>query len=216
VRRVRKLQSTVGSCLRLVEGKLFERALLLSPARAEIALEDKLTAPAGAAADPPCVRFLPQALPRLPALSSALSARPAANGEPLLSIVALLGAYGCSEGQAAVTQASLIAFNDKVAATAGGSGGDDLYARSLRLGAAVSQPGPAAWESRHKYNSADFELHAAALTGVDEESDIRSLLATRLSVARKCLANVHVSLAHAVKCLANVHVSLAHAVTNRA
>jgi hypothetical protein len=96
-------RSTVGSCLRLIEGELFERALLLSPARAEGALEDMLAAPARGAADPPCVRFLPQALPRLPALSSALSARRTAHGEPLRSIVALLGAYGCPRGQAAVT-----------------------------------------------------------------------------------------------------------------
>jgi hypothetical protein len=75
---------------------------------------------------------------------------------------------------------------------------DELYALSLRLGAAVSQPGATAGESRHKYNSADFELHAATITGADEESDIRSLLATRLSVVRKCLANVNVPLAHAV------------------
>jgi hypothetical protein len=93
-----------------------------------------------------------------------------------------------------VTQPNLIALDDKIAATAG----DELYTRSLRLGAAASQPGGTAGESRHKYNSADFELHAAAITGTDEESDVRSLLATALSVVRKCLANVHVPLAHAV------------------
>jgi hypothetical protein len=196
--RAQAPESTVGSCLRLIEGKLFERALLLSPARAEGALEDMLAAPAGGAADPPCVRFLPQALPRLPAMSSALSARRTAVGEPLRSIVALLGAYGCPGGQAAVTQPNLIALDDKIAATAGGTAGDELYTRSLRLGAAAIQPGGTAGESRHKYNSADFELHAATITGTDEESDIRSLLATGLSVVCKCLANVHVPLAHAV------------------
>jgi hypothetical protein len=197
--RAQAPQSTVGSCLRLIEGKLFGRALLLSSARAEGALEDVLAAPAGGSADPPCVRFLPPALPHLPALSSALSARLAAVGEPLLLIMALLGAYGYPGGQAAVTQPNLIALNDKIAATAGGSAGDDLYTRhSLRLGAAVSQPGATTGESRHKYNSAYFELHAAVITGADEESDIRSLLATRLSVVRKCLANVNVPLAHAV------------------
>jgi hypothetical protein len=61
--------STVSSCLQLIEGKLFKRALLLSSARAEGALKDMPAAPAGGAADPQCVRFLPQALPRLPALS---------------------------------------------------------------------------------------------------------------------------------------------------
>jgi hypothetical protein len=103
-----------------------------------------------------------------------------------------------------VTQPNLIALNDKIAATAGGCGGDDLYTRSLRLGAAISQPGPATGKSLHKYNSADFELHAAAITGKDEESDIRSLLAAGLSVVRKCLANVNVSLAHAVTNRASV------------
>jgi hypothetical protein len=78
--RAQAPQSTVGSCLRLIKGKLFERTLLLSPVRAEGALEDMLAALAGGAADPPCVRFLPQALPRLPALSSALSARLTAVG----------------------------------------------------------------------------------------------------------------------------------------
>jgi hypothetical protein len=43
--RAQALQSTVGSCLRLIEGKLFERALLLSPARAEGALEHMLRRP---------------------------------------------------------------------------------------------------------------------------------------------------------------------------
>jgi hypothetical protein len=85
-----------------------------------------LAAPAGGATDPPCVSFLPQALPRLPTLSSALSARRAAVVEPLRSIVALLGAYGYPGGQAAVTQPSLIALNDKIAATADGSAGDEL------------------------------------------------------------------------------------------
>jgi hypothetical protein len=101
-------------------------------------------------------------------------------------------------GQAAATQPSLIALNDKIAATAGNSAGDELYTRSLRLCAAASQPGGTTGECRHKYNSADFELHAATITGADEESDIRSLLATRLSVVRKCLANVSVRLVHAV------------------
>jgi hypothetical protein len=94
-----------------------------------------LEAPAGGVADRPCVCFLPQALPRQPAPSSALSARLTASGEPLRSIVVLLGAYGYPGGQAAVTQPNLIALDDKIAATAGGSSGDDLYTRSLRLGA---------------------------------------------------------------------------------
>jgi hypothetical protein len=131
--RAQAPQSTLGSCLRLIEGKLFEHALLLSPARAEGALEDMLAAPAGGAADPPCVRYLPQALPRLPALSSALSARRTAGGEPLRSIVALLGAYGCPGGQVAVTQSNLIALDDKIAATARGTAGNKLYTRLLQL-----------------------------------------------------------------------------------
>jgi hypothetical protein len=64
--------------------------------------------------------------------------------------VALLGAYGYPGGQAAVTQPNLIALNDKIAATAGDSADYELYTRSLRLGAAASQPGGTTGESCHK------------------------------------------------------------------
>jgi hypothetical protein len=178
--------------------------LLLSPARAEGAFKDMLSAPAGGTADLPCVRFLSQALPRLPVLSSALLERRTALCEPLWSIVALLSAYSYPGGQAAVTQPNLIALNDKIAATAGGSTGDALYTRSLQLGAAVSQPGLTAGESSHKYDTADFELLAATVGGTEAEADICSLLKTNLSVVRKCLANVNVTLAHALTNRASV------------
>jgi hypothetical protein len=196
--RVHAADSAIGPCLRHVEGMLYERALLLSAARAEGALEEMLRAPIGVAGDTPCSRFLPRALARLPALASAISARPVEAGEPLCSVVALLSAHGFSGAGSAVTIPNLVSLNVKIAANSGGTAGDTLYSRALRIGAAASQTGGSSGESRQKHNSADFELHAATLGGVDDEADIRALLLTRLSVVRKGLAGAHVPLAHAV------------------